>query len=312
MGIRPASLLRQARLPATLHGRSDAWLTTSQYFGLWRSLAELSGDPAIGIHMVAKADTAVHPPSTLAAFLARDYRDGLQRLVRFKRLCTPEELWLTESGSTCTVTQRWMHASVTGADVVVDLTMAVILELGRRGTGRHIVPLRIEMTRSGPLSPAYRKYFGCKITTGARRNAIALDGADLDRPFPGHNPELLAILTPALSSSLEEIESQSSISDKVKAVLKQRLASGKPDIADVARELGMSERTLQRRITDDGTSFRELLEGARQQLGREMLADSCNGIDEVAFLLGYQDTSSFYRAFRNWEGMTPAQWRELH
>ncbi|WP_348632074.1 helix-turn-helix domain-containing protein [Mesorhizobium sp. M2E.F.Ca.ET.219.01.1.1] len=74
----------------------------------------------------------------------------------------------------------------------------------------------------------------------------------------------------------------------------------------------MSERTLQRRITEQGTSFRELLINARQELGRQLLSDPTADIDEVACLLGYQDASSFYRAFREWEGTTPNRWRELN
>ena len=73
----------------------------------------------------------------------------------------------------------------------------------------------------------------------------------------------------------------------------------------------MSERTLQRRITDEGATFRALLVEARQELGRRLLSDAAIGIDEVAYLLGYQDTSSFYRSFREWEGMTPNHWRSL-
>ncbi|TIS12935.1 MAG: helix-turn-helix transcriptional regulator, partial [Mesorhizobium sp.] len=76
--------------------------------------------------------------------------------------------------------------------------------------------------------------------------------------------------------------------------------------------MGLSERTLQRRITEEGTTFRELLMEARQELGHQLLADLSADIDEVACLLGYQDTSSFYRAFRDWEGVTPNQWRELN
>nr|WP_222532665.1 AraC family transcriptional regulator [Azospirillum sp. 412522] len=98
----------------------------------------------------------------------------------------------------------------------------------------------------------------------------------------------------------------------MKVVLKRSLASGRPDLADVACDLGMSERTLQRRITDEGASFRELLAEARQELGRLLLSDPSTDIDEVACLLGYQDTSSFYRAFREWEGMTPSQWRQFN
>jgi AraC-like DNA-binding protein len=74
----------------------------------------------------------------------------------------------------------------------------------------------------------------------------------------------------------------------------------------------MSERTLQRRITEEGTTYRDLVMEARQELGRKLLADPSADINEVACLLGYQDTSSFYRAFREWEGVTPSQWRELN
>ncbi len=88
------------------------------------------------------------------------------------------------------------------------------------------------------------------------------------------------------------------------------MATGRPDLADIAHELGRSERTLQRRITEDGATYRQLLEEARRELGRQMLGNPAAEINEIAYLLGYQDTSSFYRAFREWEGVTPNQWLE--
>jgi AraC-like DNA-binding protein len=69
---------------------------------------------------------------------------------------------------------------------------------------------------------------------------------------------------------------------------------------------------LQRRIAEEGTTFRDLLVAARQELCQELLSDSSMNIDEVACLLGYQDTSSFYRAFKDWEGITPSQWIALN
>ncbi|WP_439602898.1 AraC family transcriptional regulator [Devosia sp.] len=310
-GIPAAALLRQARLPAALHVADEAWVTTAQYFALWQAVEELSGDPAIGIHMTIATDTAVHPPATMSAFFARDLRDGLKRLARFKRLCTPEELSVVEEGGEALVTVDWLHAVGEEPNAAADVTFAAIVELARRGTGRHIVPHRVDMVRAGPATPAHREYFGAPLRFGAKRNRIVLDAADLDRPFAGHNPELLAILTPALLTALEEIDAQSALPEQVKIVLKRRLASGKPELAEVAEALGLSERTLQRRIADAGTSFRLLLEAARQQLGREMLASGAS-TEEIAYLLGYQDTSSFYRAFRDWEGVTPARWRERH
>ncbi|WP_142780203.1 AraC family transcriptional regulator [Agrobacterium sp. T29] len=309
-GVPPAALLRQARLPATLHLGAQAFVTTAQYFALMQAIADLSGDPALGIRMVQSVDTAVHPPSSLAAFYARDYRDGLTRLARFKRLCTPEQLQIVEANGDCIISAEWPFAIAAEPGISVDITFATLVELGRRATGRAIVPRRLDLTRPGPVGAIYADYFGCPIRTEAPRNLLVLDTADLDLPFPGHNPEMLEMLTPALSAALGELEAQSSISEQVKIVLKRSLASGQPSLSDVAKQLGMSDRTLQRRITEEGSTFRDLLSEARRHLGRHLLIDPATDIDEVACLLGYQDTTSFYRAFREWEGMPPNRWRE--
>jgi diketogulonate reductase-like aldo/keto reductase len=95
----------------------------------------------------------------------------------------------------------------------------------------------------------------------------------------------------------------------VKWVLKRLLAGSRPDLPMVAKELGISERTLQRRITDEGTSFRQLLNETRHELVRQYLGNASVEITEAAFLVGYEDPNSFYRAFRSWEGKTPAEWR---
>ncbi len=310
VGISSAALLRQARLPAMLHVSEDACVTTAQYFQLWQALEDLSGDPAIGLNLTVAADTTVYPPATLAAFFAKDFRDGILRLAKFKRLCTPQELFLAESDGEASIVVDWLHATGPEPNAAADMSFAAVLELGRRGTGRHIVPLRVEMTRPGPATRAHADYLGAPIRFGRERNRLVLRTDDLDRPFAGHSPELLAMLTPALSASLDEINAQSSLPEQVMIVLKRRLASGKPELLDVANALGVSERTLQRRISASGTSFRQLLEASRQELSREMLASGSSATEEIAYLLGYQDISSFYRAFREWEGITPAQWRE--
>jgi AraC-like DNA-binding protein len=117
------------------------------------------------------------------------------------------------------------------------------------------------------------------------------------------------MLNPQLERALEERRAQSSISEQVKWILKRLLAGSRPEISAVARELGLSDRTLQRRIVDDGASFRELLLEARKELARAYLTRPEIDIEEVAYLLGYEDANSFYRAFRTWEGTTPAHWK---
>jgi AraC-like DNA-binding protein len=295
-----------------LHLSGHVLVTTAEYFALWKAVEALRTDPGFGIKLVEAADTAAQPPSMLAAFHARDYRDALLRTARFKRLCTPEQLRFTEKKGEFTIRVEWLYATQPAPAIATDVTFASLLELGRRGTGQHLTPQRVEFARSRSKSDIHRGFFGCSIRYGAQRDALVLKCADLDRPFPGHNPELLDMLTPALAAALGELQAHSSISEQVKVVLKKSLASGRPELSEVARELGMSERTLQRRITAAGTSFRDLLVEARQELGRQLLLDPRTEINEVACLLGYQDASSFYRAFRYWEGMTPSRWRELN
>ncbi|MDN7892036.1 AraC family transcriptional regulator ligand-binding domain-containing protein [Burkholderia cepacia] len=311
-GLAPAAVLCQARLPATLHLNPQALVSTDQYFALWKAIGQLAPEPGLGIALVTGSEAATHPPFIVAAFHARDYRDGLERVARFKRLCTPEQLHIVEEGGECILASAWPYATEPEPAVATDVTFAMLLELGRRGTGQHVTPRRVEFVRTGPRDEVYRAYFGCPIRYGASRNALVLKSTDLGRPFPGHNPELLDMLTPALTAALGEIDARSPIREQVKVVLKRCLASGRSELSGVARDLGMSERTLQRRITDEGTTFRDLLAEARQELWRRLLADPAAGIDEVSCLLGYQDTSSFYRAFRDWEGITPNRWRELN
>jgi AraC-like DNA-binding protein len=312
LGLPPAALLRQAGLPLTLH-LSGQPITTAQYFALMRALEALSGNPALGLDMVRGADTAVHPPSTLAAFYARDLGDGIERLARYKRLCSPEVLEIADGRHGGlpgrAVAMRWLHAAEPEPPVSVDATFATLTELARRGTGTAVRPMLVELARPGTRSAAHEAYFDAPVRFGAARDRLVFHADDLARPFPGHNPELLAMLTPALGDALDAMNA-TSLGEQVVAELKRGLPSGRPDLGDVARRMGMSERTLQRRITEEGRSFRDLLADARRELGRRLLADRTVEIDEIAFLLGYQDATSFHRAFRGWEGMSPGRWRE--
>ena len=100
-------------------------------------------------------------------------------------------------------------------------------------------------------------------------------------------------------------------SEQAKGILKQLLAGQRPGIQDLARELHVSTRTLQRRLTDQGITFQRLLDEARRELARHYLLHSSRELNETAYLLGYEDANSFFRAFQHWEGTSPGQWRVL-
>ncbi|RNB84628.1 AraC family transcriptional regulator [Brevibacillus fluminis] len=307
-GIVPHDVARKAHLPLTLR-TEPADVTTVQYFRIWQAYSDLVGDTAIGIiKLLTNFDTAQYPPTVLATYHARDYRDALHRMARYKQLCPPESLRITEEGASCTIELNWMPIVEPVPPVLVGTTLAFLLELGRRGTGTPITAKSVEFSHSMGDVATLEAYFGCPIRIGTTYNRLTLHRSDLDRLFLSYNNELLEILTPVLDRSLDERFSRS-VAEMAKWILKRSLTGGHLTIRAVANELGMSDRTLQRRLTDECTTFKQLLTQARHEQAREYLADPKLDIKEVAFLIGYEDQNSFYRAFRLWEGDTPANWR---
>ena len=311
LGISANDVVRKAQLPLTII--TEPAVTTAQYFAIWQAYADLIDNTAKGIIKLATVfETAHYPPSVLATYHARDYRDALNRMARYKQMCPPENLRITEKGDHCTIELEWSNTEQPGPPMLVGITLAFLLELGRRGTGQPLTARSVEFSHSMDDVQALEDYFGCPVRIGANCDRLTLHRKDLDCPFVSYNAELLEILTPVLDQSLGEKQRSRSITEMVKWIIKHSLTGGRPDIQTIAREIGMSDRTLQRRLADEGTSFKNLLTQTRHEQAREYLKDSSLDIKEVAFLVGYEDQNSFYRAFQLWEGGTPSNWRTEH
>ncbi|NBJ69990.1 MULTISPECIES: AraC family transcriptional regulator [Clostridia] len=311
LGIAPHDVVRKARLPLTII--TDSVVTTEQYFAIWQAYSDLIEDTAKGITKLTTAfKTAHYPPPVLATYHARNYRDALKRMARYKQMCPPESLRITERGKNCTIELDWLSPEQPGPPMLVGITLAFLLELGRRGTGQPLTAKFVGFTHSMGDIQALEVYFGCHIQIGANCNRLTLHRRDLDLPFVSYNEELLEVLSPVVDKSLDEQQRSRSITEMVKWMMKRSLTGGCPNIQTVASEFGMSHRTLQRRLTDEGTNFQHLLTQVRHELARKYLADPSFDIKEVAFMVGYEDQNSFYRAFRIWEGDTPLNWRTEH
>jgi AraC-like DNA-binding protein len=189
-----------------------------------------------------------------------------------------------------------------------------VLSIGRRGTETQLTPVLLELTRPPALRELLEAHFGCPARFGADRNAIVFRARDLDRPFITHNTELVSALGKQLEADLKELEAEreTDVEGQVKTTLKRSLAGRRPTLQNVARELGLSVRTLQRRLTEAGLTFQQLVETTRRELAHHYLRQKTVELNEAAFLLGYEDSNSFFRAFQVWEGTTPGEWRTRH
>jgi AraC-like DNA-binding protein len=184
--------------------------------------------------------------------------------------------------------------------------------IARHGSGTKISQLRVEFVQPRPHVKALERYFGCPVVTGAAHNAIIFRTSDAELPFVTHNAELLDMLAPQFDQDLKQVDRHDSFGEMVRDAIQQRLTGHRPGIEDVARDLHMSSRILQRRLQEEGSSYQRVLYEARHQMARYYLGNSVLELNEAAYLLGYEDANPFVRAFRNWEGIPPGQWRETH
>jgi AraC-like DNA-binding protein len=312
LGVSPADVLRHAGLPAGLFEQDRIRVSTEELFALYVGLAEASRDPAIGLKLGSEPRVERYDPIGIAAVSARSFRDALQRLARYKQLVCPEELRVVERGDECRVQFRWLLAQETEPPVLVDLCYAYLLSIARRGTGVLVKTRRLELRRASGNREMYEAHFGCRVTFDARQNTIVFDKADLDRPFVTHNADLFATVGPQLEAELSQALASNAIGERVKGILKPLLAGRRPGLEDVAKELRLSSRTLQRRLTEERVTFQQLVQEARRELARHYLLHSSLELNETAYLLGYEDAHSFFRAFHDWEGSPPGEWRARH
>ena len=305
LSISRAALLRDAKLPSSVFS-SEGRMTTKQLFAMWEALQTLGGDD-IGLALTETMHEATLPPSFLVAFHAQNVGEALHRLARFKARCAPEEFRVALEDDGCVVTTAWTYANQLEPNALTDATFTFLVNMVRAGTGKTITPKSVELRRSP--SDRLETWFGCPITWNALRARITFNEADLEIPFTSYNSELLQMLDAALEADLNKAENTTSLIDQVRWHLRRALTAGRPELRSIARDMAISERSLQRHLRNEGHSFKSLLSDTRHQLAREYLDEPDFDISEIAYLLGYEDQGSFYRAFQKWEQQTPAEWR---
>ncbi|MBO9402875.1 AraC family transcriptional regulator [Shimia sp. R9_3] len=308
LSISRAALLRDAKLPSSVFS-SEGRMTTKQLFAMWEALQTLGGDD-IGLALTETMHGATLPPSFLVAFHAKNVGEALHRVARFKALCAPEEFLVAVEDDWCAVTTVWTYAQQAEPNALTDATFSFLVNMVRAGTGKSISPSGVELRRN--RSDRLETWFDCPIAWNAPRSRISFNTADLEIPFTSYNSELLAMLDAALDADLNKAENTTSLTDQVRWHLRRALTAGRPELCSIAREMAISERSLQRHLRGEGHSFKSLLSDTRHQLACEYLDEPDFDISEIAYLLGYEDQGSFYRAFQKWEHQTPAEWRSRH
>ncbi len=308
-GLDVDEILRQAKLPRSRFNVPKPEGTTAEFFALWRAVEESGADGDLGLRLGVEALTDEENVAALAALHSATLGEGLQRLARYKRLVCPEKIRIDIEHGEAQLRFEWLLAEEDPPPLLTDLVFAGVVNLAQRGTRTPVCPRRLELTRRRANEAILRRHFRCELRFDAPHDLMVFDEATLALPMVHRNAQLLAVLVPGLDLALSQDDPARTLADDVRDALGRAISGDRPAIAKVAKSLGMSARTLQRRLGELGTTYQNLLDDVRHRSARRMLTSTDLSIGEVAFLLGFEEVNSFQRAFHVWEGTTPARWR---
>jgi AraC-like DNA-binding protein len=309
-GVDAPALLADAGIdPAALEA-PGARLPTERISRLWELAAERSGNPAIALaqhHVVRPASFDV---VGYAMMSCADLRGAFERLIRYLLILSDAlTMVMSEERAGYRVTFVLFGGDRPVPRQRIEFIFVTVIGFCRWISGHEIHPLAIELPYPAPVDPApYRAAFRCPLSFDAERSSLLFAGADMVMPLPTSNPRLAEQHERFAGEYLRHFD-HAQTSYRAREVIIRRLPDGEPRRDEVARELCMSDRTLQRRLEQEATSFVQLLDDTRRELAEQCLGRLHLSLAQAAYLLGFADQSSFFRACRRWFDLSPGQYR---
>ena len=288
-------------------------LTIAQYEQLVRRGIALTGNPAIGLDFGARLNTTGSGLLGLGVLASKTFAEGLHFAKRCTVVVNPAvNIQLHVEGDR-------FHAYIEEAypwedtePFMVDTAFALFTSAVKLFDPLVCEQLIYDMRYPAmPNEEVYRQHFRGQMNFNSHRNRISFPLEFCQRPMPFQNPSAVRQAEQLLG---QQIESLNNAYNAVLLPIQQLIANNPghiPSIEEVATSFHVSSRTLNRRLKDMGTTFKDLVAEVRKKLAIEYLRSPKNSIDEIAYLLGYRDSSNFSKAFRNWTGHSPTQYREL-
>jgi AraC-like DNA-binding protein len=302
-----AAGLEVARLDDLLGG-----FAFPEFVALEDTALALTRDDALGLRLAEQSSEAAFDIVAHLTTHAPTLRDGIALCIQFQRLLMEgTALTLEEHGDSATVRCEFPRSTVRGDRMLAEFVIGGFARMIRIFSG-HDARLRavsFEHPRP-PHARAYARAFGGAERFSQRFTGLEFDRALLDRRQLHHHPELYSILHRDAASKLERLARGERFADRVQHYLLAVPPKRMPDMARVARDLGLSTRSLRRRLADDGVSYKALVQSVLEIRATELLSDPNRTIQQAAAEMGFSDPSAFQRAFKRWKGMTPGQFKD--
>lgn len=312
-GVSPQTLERAAGLaPGALEPLPES-LKASDYVLLLELAAELAGDAHFGLHVGERVKLGTYSVYGLILLSCRDFGHAFEQTIRYEQLAHDlGRSTLELDGGRAHY--AWHSHYPPGARHLADSVFAGIRVFGNWLAGAPLPPARLALMHDGgdpALHAEYVRVFGALPHFGAPANVASFDAQLLSWPVPNADVSMYPVLRQHAEQLLKQrAEADAGIAAQVRAAILRGLSQGQVRLAPVAEELKLSPRTLQRKLSEAGVNFQQVLDQTRYALARDYLRQPGLSLVDIAFLLGYQEQSAFNHAFRDWAGINPGAWRE--
>jgi len=305
-GVNGRGLAAQAGIAPQVLDDPSGRVSRTALTELWRLAVAATGDDAFALTVARYATPTTFHALGYAILASATAREALERTIRFRRVIGDvNRPRLEEVGA-----RLHFVIDVSAPPGVpfesVDAFAAVLVRQLRFLVGdQRFAPVAVALRRPCPRQPErFEQAFHAPVRFAAIENVLEFEREDLERPLPTGNADLAQQSDRVVIEYLARMES-SQWSSRVSRSLIEALPNGLPAQAEIARRLGASTRGLQRELAREGTSYREILDDARAVLARDYVRAKQLSVTEIAFLLGFADTSAFSRAFKRWTGASP-------
>jgi AraC-like DNA-binding protein len=304
-------VLATAGLDAASLAGPEARITQGESKRVWALVADASGDADFGLHFAEHLDVGAFGVVGHLATRCATFGEGLERVVAYSRLLHDAGRIETErEGPNVAVFPGCRGLPLAHPRHIAEFSAASVVVLGRAVTGEHLVPVSVRFRHPAPpRASEHLRVFGVAPSFDEPETAVVFEGRVLALPVRDPEPGVLAYLDAYARDVLAKLPASDDLTTQVERVVATAMSTGLPDVEQVASRLGMTSRTLQRRLADEETTYQAIVDGVRRSYAERYLADDRLALGEVAFLVGFSDPSNFHRAFRRWTGMTPAAYR---
>ncbi len=313
-GREPEAFLRAVGLEPSSLADPDARLPFSRYDFAQKLALDWTGDAALGLHMGERASLSAFNIIGFLSAHCSTLRQAFFVLSRYRRLLFDVETpALEEDGGCATLKCSFTYGPGPSDRMGAEFTMVAAVQIGRMCLGGMGSPLEVEFEHSAPAYlDEYRRVLGAPVRFDSDATRLRFDRSLLDAPLLHANPKLFSLLASEAERKLAGL-SGAPLSARVRAIVLAEVEGGRAHrctMEQVAKSLALSERSLRRRLRDEGASYATVVEDAIADVARQLLRDGGISIQRVADQLGFSEASAFHRAFKRWTGMTPQQFRE--